>query len=64
MKSFLILLSPFAPHICEELWKILGQEGSIAHQSWPGWDEAALVQSSIEVPVQFNGKLKFKIQVT
>lgn len=63
MKSFLILLSPYAPHLCEELWKILGQEGSIAMQSWPKWDESALVQSSIEVPVQFNGKVKTKIQV-
>ncbi|MCO8125282.1 leucine--tRNA ligase [Stieleria sp. TO1_6] len=64
MKTFLILLSPYAPHLCEELWKILGQDGSIAHQSWPQWDEAALVQSSIEVPVQFNGKVKSKIQVS
>ena len=63
MKSFLILLSPYAPHLCEELWKILGQDGVIAEQSWPKWDESALVQSSIEVPVQFNGKVKTKIQV-
>ncbi|KAA5540076.1 leucine--tRNA ligase [Roseiconus nitratireducens] len=64
MKNFLILLSPYAPHLCEELWKILGQQGSIAHQPWPSWDEAALVQSSIEVPVQFNGKVKTKIHVS
>lgn len=63
MKSFLILLSPYAPHLCEELWKILGQDGVIAQQRWPKWDESALVQSSIEVPVQFNGKVKTKIQV-
>ncbi|MEO1614340.1 MAG: leucine--tRNA ligase [Planctomycetota bacterium] len=63
MKSFLILLSPYAPHLAEELWKVLGQEGSIAHQSWPQWDEAALVESSIEIPVQFNGKVKTKINV-
>lgn len=63
MKTFLILLSPYAPHLAEELWKILAQEGSIAHQSWPQWDESALVQTSIEIPVQFNGKVKTKIQV-
>ncbi|MEM6468372.1 MAG: leucine--tRNA ligase [Planctomycetota bacterium] len=63
MKTFLVLLSPYAPHIAEELWKILGQDGSIAHQSWPQWDESALVQSSIEIPVQFNGKVKTKIQI-
>ena len=63
MKSFLVLLSPYAPHLCEELWKILGQQGSIAGQRWPEWDEAALVQKSIEVPVQMNGKVKAKIHV-
>lgn len=63
MKSFLILLSPYAPHLCEELWKILGQDGCIANQAWPSYDEAALVQASIEVPVQFNGKVKTKIQL-
>ncbi|MEM0927062.1 MAG: class I tRNA ligase family protein, partial [Planctomycetota bacterium] len=63
MKTFLVLLSPYAPHLAEELWKILGQRGSIALQAWPDWDEAALVQSSIEIPVQFNGKVKTKIQV-
>ncbi|MEO1523865.1 MAG: leucine--tRNA ligase [Planctomycetota bacterium] len=63
MKTFLVLLSPYAPHITEELWKVLGEEGSIAHQTWPEWDEAALVEDSIEIPVQFNGKVKHKIQV-
>ncbi|MEM1068410.1 MAG: class I tRNA ligase family protein, partial [Planctomycetota bacterium] len=63
MKSFLILLSPYAPHLCEELWKILGEPESIAKQSWPECDESALVESSIEIPVQINGKVKTKIQV-
>jgi leucyl-tRNA synthetase len=63
MKTFLVLLSPYAPHLCEELWQILGGERSIAHESWPQWDEAALVQSSIEVPVQLNGKVKAKVHV-
>ncbi|MCD0463223.1 leucine--tRNA ligase [Roseiconus lacunae] len=63
MKSFLILLSPYAPHLCEELWSILGEKESIAKQAWPVWDESALVQKSIEVPVQFNGKVKAKIQL-
>ncbi len=63
LKTFLVLLSPYAPHVCEELWKLLGGEESIAHQSWPRWDEAALVESSIEIPVQINGKVKSKINV-
>jgi leucyl-tRNA synthetase len=63
MKTFLILLSPYAPHLAEELWRALGGEESIAKQSWPAWDESALVESSIEVPVQINGKVKAKISV-
>ncbi len=63
MKTFLILLSPYAPHLCEELWQALGGTESIAKQSWPNWDESALIQSSVEVPVQINGKVKTKVNV-
>ena len=64
MKTFLVLLSPYAPHLSEELWSILGEKESIAHASWPKWDEAALVQDTVEVPVQVNGKVKAKINVS
>jgi leucyl-tRNA synthetase len=64
MESFLILLAPYAPHLCEELWKHLGHNESISLQPWPKWDEAALVQSSIEIPVQINGKVKAKISLS
>lgn len=64
LKTFLILLSPYAPHIAEELWQKLGESDTIAHASWPKFDEAALVQSSIEVPIQINGKIKAKVQVS
>ncbi|MEM1225272.1 MAG: leucine--tRNA ligase [Planctomycetota bacterium] len=63
MEAFLILLAPYAPHLCEELWSILGHQQSIALQAWPSWDEAALVESSIEIPVQINGKVKTKIRL-
>lgn len=63
MKTFLVLLSPYAPHISEELWQILGGNESIAKESWPQFDESALVQSSVEIPVQINGKVKAKIRV-
>jgi leucyl-tRNA synthetase len=63
MKTFLIVLSPYAPHLCEELWQALGGKESIAKQPWPEWDESALAVSSIEMPVQINGKLKAKINV-
>ncbi|MEM9646381.1 MAG: class I tRNA ligase family protein, partial [Planctomycetota bacterium] len=63
MEAFLILLSPYAPHIAEELWQKLGNDDTIAHAAWPSWDEDAIRESFIEVPVQVNGKVKAKIQV-
>ncbi|MED1862026.1 leucine--tRNA ligase [Fictibacillus nanhaiensis] len=63
MQGFVKMLSPIAPHICEELWEMLGGEGSIAYASWPVWDEAQLVQNEVEIVVQVNGKLKAKMTI-
>lgn len=54
------LLSPFAPHICEELWSLLGYAGSIADAAFPEYEEKYTVENSFEYPVSFNGKLRFK----
>ncbi len=56
-----ILLSPFAPHIAEEIWKNLGHGNSIAHAEWPVFNPEFLVENSFEYPVSFNGKVRFKI---
>lgn len=61
METIAKLLAPFAPHIAEELWQILGHDSSIATAQWPTWDEAALTESAVIVPVQVNGKLRGKI---
>jgi leucyl-tRNA synthetase len=58
LETFLLLLSPFAPHICEELWESLGHSDLIAVAKWPEYDEAKTVDSVKELAVQFNGKLK------
>ena len=68
METIVVLLSPYAPHIAEELWQLLSggnteRKGCVSMHPWPQWDEAALVQSSIELPVQVNGKLRGKISV-
>ncbi len=63
MSQFLLLLSPFAPHLAEELWQVLGHSDSLAYAAWPKFDEAKLVESEIEIPVQVNGKLRAKIKV-
>lgn len=63
MRTFLILLSPVAPHISEELWEALGFEGMLNQQPWPGWDEARTIEDQIEIAIQMNGKLREKICV-
>jgi leucyl-tRNA synthetase len=63
LQPFVLLLSPFAPHIAEELWNVLGSENTLAYEPWPTHDEALLVEDTVELPIQFNGKLKAKIQV-
>jgi leucyl-tRNA synthetase len=57
------LLAPFAPHVTEEIWTRLGHAPSVHHAAWPEYDPAKLVDSSIEIPVQVNGKLRGKITV-
>ena len=63
LQPFVQILSPFAPHIAEELWNVLGNETTLAYEPWPTYDAALLVEDTIEIPIQFNGKLKAKIQV-
>jgi len=63
LMSSVLMLSPMMPHICHRLWQELGQEGAIIDASWPTVDETALVQDSIEMVVQVNGKLRDKLSV-
>ncbi len=58
LKTAIILLAPFAPHISEELWQELGGEGSVFNNTWPTYDEAALVDDEVEIAIQINGKTK------
>jgi leucyl-tRNA synthetase len=58
MKDFVIMLSPIAPHLAEELWKVLGHEDTITYEAWPAYDEAKLVQNEVEIVIQFSGKIK------
>jgi leucyl-tRNA synthetase len=63
MEQFVLLLSPFAPHLAEELWELLGHQKSLAYEPWPKADEAWLKEDTVEVPVQVNGKLRSRIVV-
>lgn len=63
LKNFLILLSPFAPHIAEELWREIGEEGYIINQPWPPYSEELAKEQEIELVVQINGKVRSKIMI-
>lgn len=64
IETIITILSPFAPHIGEELWQMIGKEGSIFDISWPKYDETALVKDEIEVVVQINGKVRGKLSIS
>jgi leucyl-tRNA synthetase len=63
METLVLLLSPLAPHLAEELWQALGHSESLAYHPWPAYDEALTKLSEIEVPLQINGKLRAKVVV-
>jgi leucyl-tRNA synthetase len=64
MEQFVLLLSPFAPHIAEELWQALGHKGSLAQEPWPEFNPAFAKEDTIEIPVQINGKVRSKVTVS
>jgi leucyl-tRNA synthetase len=63
LEPFVLLLAPYAPHLAEELWERLGHRESLAYQPWPAYDPAWLVEHTVTVVVQVNGKLRDKIEV-
>jgi len=63
VEPFVLLLSPFAPHLCEELWEKLGHSNTLAYEPWPTADESLLVEETMRVPVQVNGKVRATLEV-
>ena len=63
VENLILILSPFTPHICEEMWKSTGHTSTVYLEKWPKYDEAALVKDSVEIVIQINGKLKEKMEV-
>jgi len=64
LESLLILLSPYVPHICEELWEMLGHTNSITFESFPIFDPNMLVESTKIYPISINGKVKLKLEIS
>ena len=62
LKTLVILIAPFAPHIAEELWEALGEQGSVCDSKWPAWNEEYLVENSVKLGVAFNGKTRFDME--
>jgi leucyl-tRNA synthetase len=63
MERLVLLLAPFAPHIAEELWELLGHRQSLAYEPWPAFDADAVREDTVEVPVQIKGKLRARVTV-
>jgi leucyl-tRNA synthetase len=63
LKSFTLILAPFAPHLAEELWQALGATDSLAYEPWPVYDESLLADETVEMPIQVNGKVRARIEV-
>jgi leucyl-tRNA synthetase len=63
LEPFVLILSPFAPHLAEELWEKLGGRTSVSQQPWPAFDPALTVSDRMTIPIQINGKLRGKIEV-
>ncbi len=61
--KYTLILSPFAPHLAEELWQLLGHDKSLAYEPWPEFDLQYLKEDTIEYPVSFNGKMRFLIEL-
>jgi len=62
-ETIVLLLSPFTPHLCEEIWNVLGNKNCISTAEWPKFDEKYIKQDTVEIPVQVNGKLKGKVSI-
>lgn len=63
VSNLILLLSPFTPHICEEMWEHMGNDTAISREKWPVYDDSALILDEVEIVVQINGKVKEKIMV-
>jgi leucyl-tRNA synthetase len=63
VENLLLLLSPFTPHITEELWEMIGNPPGISSHAWPVWDEEMAKEEEVELVIQINGKLRGKLMV-
>ncbi len=63
INCLIVMLSPFTPHICEEMWQHIGSPDTLSRESWPKWDEESILKDEIEIAIQINGKVKERIMI-
>ena len=63
IRTLIILLSPFVPHVCDEMWEIIGEAGYLFNEEWPEHDEKLMISDEIAIAVQVNGKLRATVEV-
>ena len=63
MERLVLLLAPLAPHLCEQLWQLLGHPETLAYEDWPSYDNSLIQEDTLEIPVQLKGRLRSKIRV-
>lgn len=62
MEQLIVVLAPFAPHVCEELWDTLGNTTSVCDAQWPAFNEQYLVEDTVNYTISFNGKARFNME--
>ncbi len=63
MQQFVLILSPMAPHLCEELWRLLGGSETLAYEPWPGFEDELIREDTVEIPVQIDGKVRSRVRI-
>ncbi|MCD6136233.1 class I tRNA ligase family protein [Candidatus Bipolaricaulota bacterium] len=63
IEGLILILSPFTPFVCEEMWRRIGHEDAVLDQAWPEFSETAIVEEQVEIPVQINGKVRARVTV-
>ena len=63
VRTFIILMNPFMPHLAQELWELIGETSELTFETWPTYDEAFIVSNEIVIPIQINGKRRSEIAI-
>ena len=63
IRSFIIIMNPFMPHLAQELWELIGETNELTYQGWPDYDKDLVISDEIVIPIQINGKTRLVIEI-